>query len=88
MRPLQHVFGRGRSVKLLSVAGIRIGVDGTWFLMLFLLIFLLAGSFQDALHSSNQVAYLTTVATALLFFGSLIVMNSVTRSKHGVRGSR
>jgi Zn-dependent protease len=66
-------FGRGRSIKLLSVAGIRIGVDGTWFLMLFLLIFLLAGSFQDALHSSNQVAYLTTVATALLFFGSLIV---------------
>ncbi|HTW12242.1 MAG TPA: site-2 protease family protein, partial [Solirubrobacteraceae bacterium] len=35
--------------------------------------FLLQGSFQDALHSSSTVAYLTTVATALLFFGSLIV---------------
>jgi Zn-dependent protease len=57
----------------MSVAGIRIGVDGTWFAMLFLLIFLLSGSFRDALHSSDDVAYMTTVVTVLLFFGSLIV---------------
>lgn len=57
----------------MTVAGIRIGVDGTWFFMLFLLIFLLSGSFRDALHSSDDVAYLTTVVTVLLFFGSLIV---------------
>jgi len=57
----------------MSVAGIRIGVDGTWFAMLFLLIFLLAGSFRNALHSSSGVAYLTTVVTVLLFFGSLIL---------------
>ncbi len=57
----------------MSIAGIRIGVDATWFLMLFILIFLLSGSFRDALHSSNDVAYITTVATVLLFFVSLIV---------------
>jgi len=67
------MFGRGRSIKLINVAGIRIGVDGSWFAMLFILIFLLSGSFQSALHSSSGVAYLTTVATVLLFFASLIV---------------
>jgi Zn-dependent protease len=67
------MFRRARSIKLTSVAGIRIGVDGTWFAMLFLLIFLLSGSLRDALHSSDDVAYLTTVVTVLLFFGSLIV---------------
>ena len=57
----------------MEVAGIRVGVDATWFLMLFLLIFLLSGSFRSALHSSDGVAYVTTVATVLLFFASLIV---------------
>ena len=64
---------RPGSIKLLDLAGIRIGVDGTWFLMLFLMIFLLSGSFRSALHSSDGVAYLTTVATVLLFFGSMIL---------------
>lgn len=57
----------------MTIGGVRIGVDGTWFLMLFVLIFLLSSSFRTALHSSDDVAYLTTVATVLLFFGSLIV---------------
>ncbi len=57
----------------MEVAGIRVGVDGTWFVMLFLLIFLLSGSFRSALHSSDGVAYVTTVATVLLFFASLIL---------------
>jgi Zn-dependent protease len=67
------MFRRSRSIKLMSVAGIRIGVDGTWFVMLFVLIFLLSGSVKDALHSSGDVAYLTAVVTVLLFFASLIV---------------
>ena len=75
----------------MTVAGIRIGVDGTWFFMLFLLIFLLSGSFRDALHSSDDVAYLTTVATVLLFFGSLIVHelgHAVAARREGVGVSR
>jgi hypothetical protein len=60
------MFRRPRSIKLMSVAGIRIGVDGTWFVMLFVLIFLLSGSFKDALHSSDDVAYVATVVTVLL----------------------
>jgi Zn-dependent protease len=64
---------RPGSVKLMEVFGIRIGVDGSWFLILFLMIFWLSPSFRDALHSSDGTAYLTTVATVLLFFGSLII---------------
>ncbi|MDQ6606797.1 MAG: site-2 protease family protein [Actinomycetota bacterium] len=64
---------RPRSIKLMSVFGIRIGVDRTWFIFLFLIIFWLSSSFRDTLHSSDSVAYITTVATVLLFFGSLIV---------------
>ncbi len=64
---------RSRSIKLLDIFGIRIGVDGTWFLILFLVIFWLSGPFRKTLHSSDGVAYLTTVVTALLFFGSLVV---------------
>lgn len=57
----------------MELAGIRVGVDATWFVMLFLLIFLLSSSFRSALHSSDSVAYVTTVATVLLFFASLIL---------------
>ena len=64
---------RSTSIRLVELFGIRIGVDRTWFLILFLLIFWLSGSFRGALHSSNGVAYITTVVTALLFFGSLVV---------------
>jgi Zn-dependent protease len=62
-----------RSIRLMEIFGIRVGVDGTWFLMLFLMIFLLSGSFRSTLRSSDAVAYLTTVATVLLFFASLII---------------
>lgn len=67
------MFRRAGSIKLFELAGIRVGVDGSWFLVLFALIFLLSGSFRSALHSSDGIAYLTTVATVLLFFGSLIL---------------
>ncbi len=67
------MFRGTRSLRLMTVSGIRIGVDMTWFVMLFLLIFLLSGSFQSTLRSSSTVAYMTTVATVLLFYGSLIV---------------
>jgi Zn-dependent protease len=67
------MWRRPGSIKLLDIAGIRIGADGTWFLLLFVLIFWLSGSFRSALHSSDGVAYLTTVATVLLFFVSLVL---------------
>jgi Zn-dependent protease len=67
------MFRRPASIKLVDLFGIRIGVNSTWFLILFLMIFWLSGSFRQALHSSDGVAYLTTVLTVLVLFGSLII---------------
>ena len=64
---------RPGSIKLVDLFGIRIGVDRTWFIILFLMIFWLSPDFRGALHSSDGVAYLTTVVTVLVLFGSLIV---------------
>jgi Zn-dependent protease len=50
-----------------------VGVDASWFLVLFLVIFWLSGSFRDTLGSSDTTAYLTAVASALLLFASLVV---------------
>jgi Zn-dependent protease len=67
------MWRRPSSIKLVDLFGFRIGVDRSWFLILFLMIFLLSGEFRQALHSSDGVAYLTTVVTVLVLFGSLIV---------------
>ncbi|HUE28684.1 MAG TPA: site-2 protease family protein [Solirubrobacteraceae bacterium] len=67
------MLGRSRSIKLMDLFGIRIGLSSTWFLILFLMIFWLSGDFRQALHSSDGVAYLTTVVTVLVLFGSLII---------------
>jgi Zn-dependent protease len=64
---------RPGSIRLFDAFGIRIGVDRSWFLLLFLMIFLISGEFRNSLHSSDSVAYATTVVTVLLFYGSLIV---------------
>jgi Zn-dependent protease len=64
---------RSTSIKLFDLFGFRIGVDATWFLVLFLMIFVLSGPFRQTLHSSDGIAYLTTVVSVLLLFGSLIV---------------
>ncbi|HLI59872.1 MAG TPA: M50 family metallopeptidase [Solirubrobacteraceae bacterium] len=67
------MLGRSRSVRLFSVSGIRVGVDVSWFIVLFLMIYLLSGPFRASLHSSDTVAYLTTVVSVLALFGSIIV---------------
>jgi Zn-dependent protease/CBS domain-containing protein len=67
------MFRRSGSIKLANLFGFRIGVDRSWFLVLFLMIFWLSGAFRNALHSSDGVAYLTTVVTVLILFASLIV---------------
>jgi Zn-dependent protease len=67
------MFRRPGSIKLMDIFGIRIGVDGSWFVILFLMIFWLSPSFRSELRSGDGTAYLTTVVTVLLFFVSLIM---------------
>ncbi len=68
------MFRRGStSIQLARILGVRVGVDVSWFFVLFIFIFLLSSSFRDVLDSSDGVAYATAVASALLFFVSLIL---------------
>ncbi|HET6548222.1 MAG TPA: site-2 protease family protein [Solirubrobacter sp.] len=63
----------GSSIQLVRLFGIRIGVSASWFIVLFLFIFLLSDSFQEVLGGSDTQAYLVAVIAALLFFVSLIL---------------
>jgi len=62
------------ATRLGSIAGIRIGVHYTWFIILFLLIFTLYASFRaNQPDWSQTVALVTAIVTALLFFGSIVL---------------
>ena len=64
----------GRSIPLIRVFGIRIGVDPSWFLALFLFIWLLTGYYQDAIPGKNDTeAFVLATASALLFFTSILL---------------
>ena len=64
------MFG-GSSIQLARVFGIRIGVDYSWFLVLFLIIWSLSGYYEDAAPGSN--AFVLAVVSALLFFLSILL---------------
>jgi Zn-dependent protease len=60
---------------LLRIRGIRIGVDYSWFIVLFLVIWYLSDVYRDVLGAtqSDSVPYLLAVVTALAFFGSILL---------------
>jgi Zn-dependent protease len=62
----------GSSIRLTTIFGIRVGVNVSWFLILFLAIFWLQDSFADAL-GDDQEGFIVAVATALGFFGSILL---------------
>lgn len=81
------MFGRPGSIQLARILGIRVGVDFSWFVVLFLVIFWLSGSFQDTLGGSDTEAYLTAVASALLLFASIVVHelgHALAARRHGI----
>src|SRR5919202_3859595 len=63
----------GGTIQLARVFGIRIGVSRSWFFVLFLFIWVLSDYFQDVLFGSNSKAYAVAVASALLFFTSIVL---------------
>jgi Zn-dependent protease len=67
------MFGTGRSYQLARILGIRIGVNASWFIVLFLFIYLFQGSFEATLDASDGVVFAVAVAAALLFFGSILL---------------
>ncbi len=58
----------GRSIQLGRIFGIRIGANPSWFVVLFLLIWLLTGQYKDAFPGHDTKAFLLATASALLLF--------------------
>jgi Zn-dependent protease/CBS domain-containing protein len=76
-----------RNIQLARVFGIRIGVGISWFLVLFLYIFLFTPYFHEALGGSRTTAYLVTVASVLSLFVTLILHelgHALTARRNGV----
>jgi Zn-dependent protease len=68
------VFGGGNSITLFRVAGIRIAVDWSWFLFLFIVIVWLSGFYADILDDPGSTdSYLLALASAVGFFGSILL---------------
>lgn len=67
------MFGRPGSIQLARIFGIRVGVDASWFAVLFILIFFLSTQFRETMDSSDSAAYATAVVSALLLFASVLV---------------
>ena len=65
------MFGGGSSIQLARIFGIRFGVDVSWFIVLFLIIWSLTGYYEDVAPDSN--AFLLAVVSALLFFLSILL---------------
>ncbi|MDP9189427.1 MAG: site-2 protease family protein [Actinomycetota bacterium] len=63
----------GRSYRLATLFGIRIGVNASWFLILFVFLWFFQDSFRATLDASDTVAFATALAAAVLFFGSIIL---------------
>jgi Zn-dependent protease len=84
------MFGRSGSIQLARILGIRVGVDLSWFVVLFVVIFWLSDEFQRSLDSSQTTAYLTAVASALLLFGSIVIHelgHALAARRHGIEVS-
>jgi Zn-dependent protease len=58
----------GRSIQLGRIFGIRVGANPSWFVVLFLLIWLLTGQYKDAFPGHDTKAFLLATASALLLF--------------------
>jgi Zn-dependent protease len=65
----------GGSITLFHVRGIRIAVDWSWFLVLFLVIFWLSRFYADVLgeSSSSTAPFALAVISAVGFFGSIVL---------------
>lgn len=63
----------GGSIQLARVFGIRIGVDPSWFVVLFLVIWSLSGTYGDAFPGDDTKAFALATVSALLFFLSVVL---------------
>jgi Zn-dependent protease len=66
-------IGRRGSIPLARVMGIRIGVDPSWFFVLFLYIWILSSGYKDVFGPSHDnKAFALATVSAFLFFASVV----------------
>src|ERR671932_1156450 len=79
--------GGGRSIRLVRVFGIPVGVDVSWFLFLFLLIWLRSDGYKTQFPGHDSRAFALAVLFAFLFFGSILLHelgHAVAATRNGV----
>jgi Zn-dependent protease len=81
----------GRSIQLARVFGIRIGADTSWFIFLFLIIWLQSNQYKDQFPGEETKAFGLAVATAFLFVLSILLHElghawAATRNGIGIVG--
>ncbi len=82
-------MGPKGQLTLFRIRGIRIGVDYSWFFVLFLIILWLSGFYRDVLgaEQSDSDPYLLAVASALAFFASILLHelgHAVVANRRGI----
>src|SRR5436309_2483697 len=63
----------GRSIQLARIFGIRIGVNPSWFLVLFLIIWSLSDQYKNAFPGHDSKSFALATASALLLFVCVIL---------------
>ncbi len=64
---------RGSSLQLVRLFGIRVGVHPSWFVVLFVIIWALSGTYREVFQGDQTTAFVVATATALAFFASVIL---------------
>src|SRR4051794_24590000 len=80
-------MGGGRSFQLVRVFGIPIGVDASWFIFLFLLIWLRSDAYKTQFPGHGNRAFVLAVVFAFLFFGSILLHelgHAIAAKRNGV----
>jgi Zn-dependent protease len=63
----------GGSITLFHFRGIKVTVDWSWFIVLFLVIFWMTGRFEDVLGESGTTPFGLALLSAVGFFGSILL---------------
>jgi len=63
----------GGSITLFHFRGIKVTVDWSWFIVLFLVIVWMTGRFEDILGESGSTPFLLALLGAIGFFGSILL---------------
>src|SRR3954451_21704152 len=83
-RPADSVSKGSGSLPLLRLFGIRVGVNYSWFLILFVVIFVLWDSLSATLYQGSTTVYAVAVIPPLSFFAA-ILLHEVSHALAGWR---